>query len=91
MALVLGLKKGEDVYVDSRQLVVERILSSNRVVIRTDAGCEHECVDNRMVEVLDDVFVSVGMGMDVEGVIRLAIEAPREKCILRGALVRRKK
>jgi sRNA-binding carbon storage regulator CsrA len=86
MALIISLKRGEDLYVEDDRLVVTEIREDGSCLVSTDKG-DFEVVDDQMVEVFPDVFVSAGNRAHIY-TVRLAVDAPREKVILRGTKYR---
>ncbi len=90
MALVLSLHAGEDFYVDDTRVVVEEIVSDTKFVLSVD-GKRHEIVDDAAREIAPKIWVSVGdkpkmttPSKKAPLLIRAAIDAPRDKLILRG-------
>lgn len=81
MALVLTMRKNSSFYVADQKVTVTDILSEDHVVLKTD-GAVFDVTDERSVEVLPDVFVSVGVRGQLD-MARIAIEAPRHLTILR--------
>jgi Carbon storage regulator (could also regulate swarming and quorum sensing) len=82
MSLVLSLKQGDDFWVGNRQVVVSRIQDAKKFWLSID-GKEFEIVDTHATEILPDVFVASGDFFKY-GMVRVAIDAPREIEILRG-------
>ena len=90
MPLVLSLKEGDDFWVDDQQVVVRKIESGHRFWVSVSGtDKEHEITDTKAREVHPDVFVSAG-GFFKYGMVRVAIEAPRDIEILRGDRYRAK-
>ena len=88
MTLVLSLRRGQDFYVGDQQIEVETIRGKQSFDVRVVAtGRVHTITDERATEVLPDVFPSSG-GRAQEGLARIAIEAPPDVLILRGAKYR---
>ena len=88
MTLVLSLRKGQDFYVDDEQIVVESIRGKQSFVVKVvSTGKVHTITDERATEVVPDVFLSSG-GRAQGGLARIAIEAPPDVLILRGAKYR---
>jgi len=84
MSLVLGLKQGDDFWVGDKQVVVTRIEDARRFWVKVeDNDKEFEVTDTYATEIMDNVFVSAGNYYKY-GLIRIAIEAPRDIKILRG-------
>lgn len=86
MALVLSLKEGEDVFVDDDRVLLRAVASTDRFEVVSRLGT-FSVSDQKMVEVLPDVFMSAG-NRTHQGTVRLSIEAPPSKVILRGARYR---
>lgn len=89
MSLVLSLKHGEDFWVRDCQVVVSRIQGAKKFWLDV-GGKEFEIVDTHATEILPDVFVAAGDFFKY-GMIRVAIDAPREIEILRGDRYRARK
>ena len=87
MALILTLKKGERFYVGENIIEVTAIYSDAHFSIKVDDGAEFDVLDDKMVEVIPEVFVSVG-NRHVDDLARVAVEAPRSVPILREKLKR---
>ena len=90
MALIMSFHKGEEFYVDDDKLVVEDIFAEGH--FRLGVGpYVYDIVDDSRVEVVEDVWVSVGdraarvRPRVAPGTIRVSIDAPRSKLILRGS------
>ena len=88
MALILSLRRDEDFYVDDAQVFVNEIHSDQHFVLETPDGTHWEIVQDRMSEILPNVFVSSGISKNSE-VARVVLDAPREILILRGGAKRR--
>lgn len=88
MALILGIRKGEDFYVDNVRVVMTDRLSEDCF----ELDCQGEKflvgVDNP-VEILPHVFVQVGVCQRVGTQARVLLTAPNHNKILRGQLYRR--
>ena len=82
MALILSLREGEQFCVGGIPVEVPCIYSDRHFTVQTEDGKEFDVTDDKMVEVMPDVYVSVGAQYD-EGLARVAIEAPRDILILR--------
>ena len=81
MALALSVRKGESIHVGEHTVVVHDILSHIHVIVMTDDGRSHDVVPDKMVEVYDDIFMSLG-GTTSFMECRIAIEAPKSILIL---------
>jgi hypothetical protein len=82
MPLVLSLKQGDDFWVRGEQVVVCGIDCAERFWVKV-GGKEFEVTDQQSTEIMDDVVVSAGDFFKY-GMIRIAIDAPKEIEILRG-------
>lgn len=89
MALILSMREGEDFFVEDCRVVVSSIENERHFVV-VSGGQAHHVTDDKMVEVLPDVLISVGARAQ-SGLARLVIEAPRDKLILRGENYRKGK
>jgi sRNA-binding carbon storage regulator CsrA len=89
MALTLTLKVNESVYVDNKRIKVVEVFSKSQCLVEAD-GKVFQLVNDRMVEIFPDVFVSLGLrgSLSLDSVCIL-IEAPKEKLILRESLMRK--
>ena len=90
MSLVLKLRPGDDFYVAKERVVVGELLGGPRFVLKVDStGRRYEITDEESVEMREvrDVFLASG-GRAQAGLARVAIDAPREISILRGAVMR---
>lgn len=90
MPLVLRLRPGDDFYVGAERVVIGELLGGPRFTLQVDSsGRRYEITDEESVEMREvrDVFLSSG-GRAQAGLARVAIEAPREINILRGAVLR---
>lgn len=89
MALVLSLGEAEDFFVANERFVIEQINDdASFLLIREEGGASFEISARAAIEILPDVMASSG-GFLSSGVIRIALDAPRRICILRGELYRR--
>ena len=90
MPLVLRLRPGDDFYVAKERVVVSQLLGGPKFVLHVESsGRRYEITDEESVEMREvrDVFLASG-GRAQAGLARVAIEAPREISILRGAVLR---
>jgi hypothetical protein len=90
MALVLRLRPGDDFFVAKERVTVGALLGGPRFRLEVESsGRAYEITDSESVEMREvrDVFFSSG-GRVQAGLCRLAIEAPREISIIRGAVAR---
>ena len=83
MALVLRLRIGQDFFVGAERVVVSKLLGGCRFELQTN-GRTYEIRDDEAVELLPEVMISSG-GRVHARVARVAIDAPREIPIHRGA------
>ena len=88
MPLVMSLHKGEDIYVDGDRLVVDDILADDHFLMAAGDNVFH-VVGDQAVQVLPAVLVFVGDRLNRNSsvaptAIRVSIDAPRSKLILRG-------
>lgn len=81
MALVLLMKPRESLYVDDDKITLVEVVSEFQAVVKTKAGI-FDIVDDRATEVLPDVRLSLGEKA-LHSATRVAIQAPRDKIILR--------
>lgn len=81
MALVLNMRPGDRVYVDDDPIDLVEIHDEAQAVVRA-RDREYSVVDDRAVEVLPDVRLSIG-DRAMPSSVRIAIQAPRDKLILR--------
>jgi hypothetical protein len=82
--LVLGLRVGEEAYVNDHAFVLVRVFSARRVVVRdAKSGESHDIVVGQSKEVLPDVFFALG-DRSTRVMARLSIDAPRNMKILHG-------
>lgn len=88
MALILSLRTGEDFYVDEHRVRVREVHSNRHFVLETQDDTHWEIVQDRMSEILPQVFVSSGLSKNLD-VARVVVDAPREIQILRGVAKRR--
>lgn len=90
MALVLSLRRDESFFVDDTKIELVENTTSKSFVLRRPDGVEFPCVDDKMVEILPDVFVGAGRqpSHDQDRVFwaRVVIDAPRSVKILREAV-----
>lgn len=90
MSLVLSLKQGDDFWVRDSQVVVTRIQDAKKFWVQVAGNDkEFEITDSHATEIIPNVFVSAGDFFKY-GMIRAAIDAPREIEILRGDRYRAK-
>jgi hypothetical protein len=88
MSLVLGLRVGEDVFVDDERLVMVRVDSEQQTVIeRTADGQQFKVVIGQNVEVIPGVRMAMG-DRSTTKMARISIEAPRTRKILTGVRYR---
>lgn len=88
MALVLSLQKGESVYIDDQQMVVEKIFDPTRFrvkVIGTAMDHVYDVSDALRTEIIPGVFLSAGDTGNYDKV-KAVFEAPRNRSILREQL-----
>ena len=85
MALVLRLRLGQDFFVGAERVVVSRLLGGSRFEIQTKART-YEVRDDEAIELQEIPEVMISSGGRVHArVARVAIDAPREIPIHRGA------
>ena len=85
MALVISLRRGECFFVDETPVRVTRVVSFREFILQVNDGQRYTVTDDRMVEILPDVFVGVGHSKQPY-LACLAVEAPREIAIVREKL-----
>lgn len=85
MALSLGVRVGSLLTVGNTEVKVEEIGPGQRITLSL-LGKSRLITDQERIEILPDVFVSMGMGSSPNGspAHRLAFEAPRSIEIKRG-------
>lgn len=84
MGLVLSMREGEDFYVADDQFVVtEQSEDAHFKVRRVADGKEFRVTDAMAVELAPDVYAAAGE-QHLKGVVRIVIDAPRDKLIIRG-------
>ena len=79
MALSIGVVKGSCIEVDSHVVQVKAFMPPDLIVISVDLGAHITVRDDEGIEILPDVFVSVGKGQNYERSRghRLAFRAPK--------------
>ena len=82
MALSLGIKRGEELFIGDTRYVLTDILSPHSFVLKC-ACVEFEISDAEAVEVEPEVWISAGRGGHYT-LARVVIDAPRRIRILRG-------
>jgi hypothetical protein len=88
--LVLRLRPGEDFYVAEERVVVGELLGGPRFLLHVEStGRRYAISDEESTEMREvaDVFLTSG-GRAHAGLARVAIDAPREISIVRGAVMR---
>ncbi len=83
MPLTLSMRCGDDFYVGDNQVILREIHSSFQSVVALSSGQQFTVVADSAIEVLPEVFVSMGHE-DQSNMVRLVIDAPREQLILTG-------
>lgn len=89
MALILTLRKGHDFYVGGRRIVVGRIYSGVNFAVKNDEDKVFNVGEDEWTEVYPGVALQAAIPRDqFSPAVRVAIEAPEEKKILRGEVYR---
>jgi len=89
MALVLSLHDGSDFYVDTERFIVCEVKSETDFFVRRDStGEKFAITEKKATEVMSDVWISAGEYVQML-MVRVAIDAPRVKKVLRGDLYRK--
>ena len=89
MALVLSLGEAQDFFIADERFVIEEIYDdASFLLTREQGGKSFEVTNKSVAEIMPDVLASSG-GFQASGVVRIALDAPREIRILRGDLYRR--
>lgn len=83
MPLIITLGIDEDVFIADDRIVVKEIYGDGDIDIEAN-GEPMQIGDAEMSEVFPDVMMSAGLLANHPNFIRLVIDAPREKRILRG-------
>jgi hypothetical protein len=76
MALTLGLKAGDGFTVGQHRIVLEKPISDTRCIVSVDRGKQYYLSTEQSVEVVEEVYVSVGKRSTTK-FTRLAIDAPQ--------------
>jgi hypothetical protein len=85
VSLVLGLRLGEDVYVEDRAFVLTAIHSAGQAAIQdVQTGRTFDIRVDRGTEVLPDVSIAMG-DRSTTVMARISIDAPRHRKVLTGA------
>jgi hypothetical protein len=82
MALILGLREGDEFEVGQDRFRVGEVLGKYKFTLVRGDGKEFTVTPRYSVEVADDVFITVAL-QPQNGVARVAIDAPRELHIKR--------
>ena len=94
MALVLGVREGESVFIDDRKITLQKILTPVRYKVLVEGGPHqfdaiYEITAKERVEILPDVYLSAGVDASMDHA-KLAFDAPRNRVILRQRLYEQK-
>ncbi len=98
MALVITRRPGQDFYVGKERFVVDAVSRDNEdgsrnFTLKDERGNVIHVGEDEATEIMPDVFVSAGNGLDIDDcpqdTAAVAIEAPRSIPIVRGELLRR--
>lgn len=89
MPLTLSMRGGDDFYVDDTQVILREIHSSFQAVVVLNDGQSFKVFEDRAVEVLPGVYISMGHE-DQSNMVRMVIDAPRDKLILTGRNYRKR-
>ncbi len=81
MALVLLMRPGESIFAGDDQITLREVVSEFQAVVEA-GGSLFDIVDDRATEVLPSVRLSIG-DKALQSAVRIAIQAPRDKLILR--------
>jgi hypothetical protein len=88
MALVLGVEEGQSVYIGDRRVVLEKIHSPFRFMIRVEGphmDNVFELTDSERTQILPNVYAQAGTGGNLQ-VVKIAFEAAPNTVILRERL-----
>lgn len=89
MALILGLKKNSDFFVEDERFVLTEIRAANDFdLVNENTGRRFTITDAEATEVVPDVLIS--SGDYAFGQVHVVIEAPRAVQIARGDAKRRR-
>lgn len=89
MGLAFTLRKGHELFVGHKRLVVSAVETALKFKVRRPDGEEIALDPNLWKEVFPEVYMQAGIPQDQQGsMVRLVIRAPREIRILRGDLYR---
>jgi len=92
MALILAAQEGESIFVGDTKVVVEQIITPTRFKVRVEGGMDaiYEIGIKHRTEILPDVYLSAGDTGNID-FVKLVLEAPRNRVILRERLYRNAK
>jgi sRNA-binding carbon storage regulator CsrA len=92
MALVLAAQEGEAIYIGDTKITVVEVINPMRFRVRVDGPLDtvYEIGVKHREEILPEVYLSAGDTGNME-FVKLVLEAPRNRVILRERLYRNAK